>query len=303
MFTFFIGFFTLKYLGGFIKRIRHFLYYYIGILLFMPISKFLFERYGMATLFPALFRRKAGKYTLSLLIIINSIYAITYRSSTSFVLSIFYLVLIIMPGYKAFKQLMLLAFVGFSIFFVSVLPELGLIKNNFSFYNEEAVRAVMNSNKILGLDPNNTWRLILWKQFIIDLFPGNLIGIGFGTPAVLYYPVADFSKLDSLPYVLGAHNSFIYLFSRLGIFYLLIMVPVYSIVFKEYFYQKQYYRSNDEVFIFLSFFAITIISLFNPTLESPIFAGGYWLMLGFVGRSIYNRKALLKAKVESSVYS
>ena len=302
MFTFFIGFFSLHYLGGFIAKIRQFLYYYIVVLLFLPISKFLFERYGMATLFPTLFRR-AGRYTLPLLIIINTIYSITYSSSTSFVLSLFYFLLIIVPGYKFFKQLMILTFVGFSIFFLSILPELGLIKNNFSFYNEEAIRTVMNSNRILGLDPNNTWRLVLWKQFIIDLFPRNLIGIGFGTPAIMYYPVADFSKLDSLPYVLGAHNSFIYLFSRLGIFYLLITVPIYSIVFKEYFYQKQYYRSNNEILIFYSFFAITIISFFNPTLESPIFAGGYWLVLGFVARSIYNRKAPLKTKVENTVYS
>ena len=54
---------------------------------------------------------------------------------------------------------------------------------------------------------------------------------------------------------------------------------------------------------FIVFFAITIISFFNPTLESPIFAGGYWLVLGFVARSIYNRKAPLKTKVENTVYS
>lgn len=302
MFTFFLGFFSLSYLREFISKIRQFLYHYIVILLFLPISKFLFERYGMATLFPALFK-KSGKYTLLLLILINGIYAITYKSSTSFVLSLFYFLLMIVPGYKFFKQLLVLIFIGFSILFISLLPELGLIKNNFSFYNEDAIRAVMNSNKVLGLDPNNTWRLVLWKQFIVDLFPGNLIGIGFGTPAIMYYPIADFSKLDSLPYVLGAHNSFIYLFSRLGIFYLLIIIPIYSIVFKEYFYQKKYYRNNNEILIFYSFFAITIISLFNPTLESPIFAGGYWLVLGFVARSIYNRKAALKIKVENTVYS
>lgn len=302
MFTFFIGFFGLRYLKEFIVKIRQFLWYYIGIFLFLPVSQFLFERYGMATLFPALFRR-AGKYTLPLLILINGIYAITYKSSTSFVLAVFYFFLIIIPGYKFFKQLVVLTFIGFCIFFLSILPELDLIKNNFSFYDEVAIRAVMDSNKILGLDPNNTWRLVLWKQFIIDLFPGNLFGIGFGTPAVMYYPVADFSKLDSLPYVLGAHNSFIYLFSRLGILYLMIIVPLYSHVFKEYFYQKNYYRNNNEILIFYGFFAITIISLFNPTLESPIFAGGYWLLLGLVARSIYDRKAAPQIKVENTFYS
>ncbi len=302
MFTFFIGFFSLPYLEPFITTIRQFLYYYIFILLFLPLSKFLFERYGMATLFPALFK-KSGKYTLPLLILINAIYAITYKSSTSFVLSLFYFFLIIVPGYKFFKQFVLLAFVGFSIFFMSILPELDLIKTNFSLYNEVAIRAVMNSNKVLGLDPNNTWRLVLWKQFVVDLFPRNLLGIGFGTPAIFYYPVADFSKLDSLPYVLGAHNSFVYLFSRLGIFYLIITVAIYAVLFKEYFYQKRYFRANNEILLFYSFFAISIISLFNPTLESPIFAGGYWLVLGFVARSIYNRKAALKNQVENTLYS
>ena len=47
MFTFFIGFFSLHYLGGFIAKIRQFLYYYIVVLLFLPISKFLFERHDV----------------------------------------------------------------------------------------------------------------------------------------------------------------------------------------------------------------------------------------------------------------
>jgi hypothetical protein len=295
MFTFFIGFFTLKYLGPFIKKIRQFLYYYISIFLLFPISKFLFERYGMATLFPALLKKNIGKWGLPLLILINVVYAITYKSSTSFVLSLFYFVLLLIPGYKFFKQLSLLAIIIFFIFLISILPDLNLIRNNFSVYNEEAIRAVMSSNTILGLDPNNTWRLVLWKQFIFDLFPANIFGIGLGTPAIKYYPVADFSKLESLPYVLGAHNSFIYLFSRLGIIYLLLMVLTYLSIFKEYFYYKQYYKNNNEIFIFYSFFAITIISAFNPTLETPIFAAGYWLILGFTVKSIYNRQVLSRS--------
>jgi hypothetical protein len=249
----------------------------------------------MATLFPALLKKNIGKWGLPLLILINVVYAITYKSSTSFVLSLFYFVLLLIPGYKFFKQLSLLAIIIFFIFLISILPDLNLIRNNFSVYNEEAIRAVMSSNTILGLDPNNTWRLVLWKQFIFDLFPANIFGIGLGTPAIKYYPVADFSKLESLPYVLGAHNSFIYLFSRLGIIYLLLMVLTYLSIFKEYFYYKQYYKNNNEIFIFYSFFAITIISAFNPTLETPIFAAGYWLILGFTAKSIYNRQVLSRS--------
>ena len=303
MFTFFIGFFCLHYLGRFITAVRGFLRYYISFLLVVPLSNFLFERYGMATIFPALLKDGRKKMVLPLLIFMNIIYAITYSSSTSFILSMFYFLLLISVGYKFFKQVMVIILLLFIGFFVSILPNLSLIQVNYSIYNENAIHNVMSSNKILGLDPNNTWRLVLWKQFLIDLFPANILGIGFGTPAIHYFPVADMNNVNSLPYVLGAHNSFIYLFSRLGIIYLLLMVLIYSKIFKEYFYQKQYYKSNNEVFIFYSFFAISIISLFNPTLESPIFAGGYWLVLGFVARSIYNRQVLLKTKSENIIHS
>ncbi|MBC7903779.1 MAG: hypothetical protein H7Y27_10160 [Gemmatimonadaceae bacterium] len=148
----------------------------------------------------------------------------------------------------------------------------------------------MKSHPILNLDGNNTWRLVLWNQLIVDRFPANIFGIGFGTPALYYYPIADYSKLESLPYVMGAHNSYVYLFSRLGVVYLLLIVPIYAIIFREYFKFKNYYRANNEILIFWSFFAITIISLFNPTLETPIYAGGYWMMMGFVARCISLRR-------------
>jgi hypothetical protein len=273
------------------------------VFLFFPVSQFLFERYGMASIFPGLLKNGRGKWVLPFLIVINMIYAITYKSSTSFVLAVFYFFLLISPGYKFFKQASLFVFGIFCLFFISVFPQLDLIKINFSYYDEYAIRQVMKSNKILGLDPNNTWRLVLWKQFIVDRFPANIFGLGFGTPAVTYFPVADYSKLSTLPYVLGAHNSFIYLFSRLGIVYLILILPVYAKVFKEYFYFKTFYKNNNEILLFYSFFAITIISLFNPTLESPIFASGYWLILGFVARCIYNRQSLTNISGENLIYS
>jgi hypothetical protein len=102
--------------------------------------------------------------------------------------------------------------------------------------------------------------------------------------------VEDFTKIPTLPYVLGAHNSFVYLFGRLGILYVLIIANVYRCIFKEYFYYKRYYYSNNQIMLFWSFLAITGIALFNPTLESPIYASAYWLILGFTARAIHQRK-------------
>lgn len=148
----------------------------------------------------------------------------------------------------------------------------------------------MDSHPLLALDGNTTWRLVIWDQIIVDRFPENIYGIGFGTRMLNYFPIEDYRKLKTLPYVMGGHNSFIYLFGRLGIVFLLIMVVIYTKVFREYFYFKDYYYSNNKIFVFWSFFAITIIALFNPVLESPLFASAYWLLLGFISRCIYNRK-------------
>ena len=135
-------------------------------------------------------------------------------------------------------------------------------------------------------------RLVIWNEILVDNFPANLVGIGFGTPMLKAFPIDDYSKLAILPYVMGGHNSFIYLFGRLGIPFLVLITLIYITVFKEYFYHKQYYYSTNQILIFWSFFAITVMAHFNPILESPLFASGYWMLLGFIARCIYNRKLI-----------
>jgi len=288
MSTFFIGYYFLKYLKGYIDKIRTLLRSYIGIFLFIPLPRYLFERFGMSMLFPALFK-KAGTYVPFILLLINIIYGFTYDSLTALTLSAFYLLLFISPGYKFFSQVIALGFIVFAGFFIYLHPNLELIGNRYSPYNHIGIFDVIHSHPILSIDGNSTWRLVLWNQIIFDNFPTNIFGLGFGTPAIRYYPVEDYSKLSTLPYVLGAHNSFVYLFGRLGIIYVLLITPIYIKIFKEYFYYKSYYYSNKQIFIFWSFFAATMIALFNPALESPIYASGYWMLLGFVARAIHNR--------------
>ena len=178
---------------------------------------------------------------------------------------------------------------GFTVFFISIYPNLNLIKNNYDYYNERGIYEVMNSHPVLAIDGNSTWRLVLWEQVLVDHFPRNLFGIGLGTPMMKYFPVEDYNKLHTLPYVLGAHNSYIYLFGRLGIVYLVLIGLIYTTVFKEYFYHKRFYYGNNQALAFWSFFAVSVIALFNPALESPIIAAGYWLTLGFVARAIHMR--------------
>lgn len=297
VFSFFIGYFGLKYLEKFILQTKQLLTLYIGFFLFLPFSKFLFERFGMSTLFPALLKKQNLKYGLPVLIFLCFLYALIYSSATIMVLCLFYTLLLTLPGYKAFKQFVGISFILFVVFFIVIQPNLALMDTYYSVYDSEGMFAVMRSNPLLAIDPSTTWRFVFWRQAIVDQFPNNIIGIGFGTPLFKYFPVYDIEKLSILPYVMGAHNSYVYLFARLGIVYVLITAGIYRIVFKEYFYNKAYYYKKGYVAIFWSFFAISLIAFFNPVLESPIYASAYWILLGFTAKAIFERKRSLIKKM------
>ena len=288
--TFYIGYYCLPHLQNFLDKTIRALRSYIGIFLFIPLPRIFFERFGIAMLFPSLFYRSPLRWVPGFLILLNLIYGITYSSLTAWIIAAFYFLLFISPGYKFFKQTLVLTGLAFIFVFIYLVPYLSLIANHFNTTDAAGILEVMRSNRLLRLDGNSTWRLVLWKQVIVDHFPSNLIGIGFGTKMFRYYPIEDISKLKNLPYVLGAHNSFIYLFGRLGLPFLYFIVIIYSQVFKEYFYFKSHYYKNNQILIFWSFIAASIIALFNPALESPIYAGAYWLLLGFTARAIHNRK-------------
>ncbi|HYJ37500.1 MAG TPA: hypothetical protein VEV87_02745 [Chitinophagaceae bacterium] len=288
--AFFIGFYCLPYLANYLKKIRSLLRLYIGIFILIRLPRYLFERFGMAVLFPALFKKASYKWMPHILVALNIVYGIVYDAFTILILSGFYILLFLSPGYKFFLRFVFVCVLAFSIIFIYLQPNLSLISNRYSPYHTAGIYDVVNSHPLLSIDGNNTWRLVLWKQIIVDDFPGNLFGFGFGTPVLQYYPVEDVQKIHSLPYVLGAHNSFVYLFGRLGIVYLFLAGLIYLVIVKEYFEYKRYYVENNQELIFLSFFAISIIALFNTVMESPVYAAVYWLILGFTARCIADRK-------------
>jgi hypothetical protein len=291
VFAYFAGYFLFRYVEPFLNRFGSILHAYILFFLLIPVSTYLFERFGMATLFPAMFNKtRINRVVFPLLIVMDIIYSFTYSSATLLIITAFYLLLWISPGYRFFKQVILIFLVAFTAFFISVQPNLSLIAERFSPYNDFGIIDVRNSHPLLFIDPNSTWRLIMWKEVIVDHFPANIFGLGFGTPVMIYFPVEDYSKVDILPYVLGAHNSFIYLFGRLGIVYVILTVLLYRGIIKEYFSFQSYHTANKTILFFWSFFAISIIAVFNPVLESPIFAGVYWLVLGLLSRAILKRK-------------
>ena len=290
MFSFFIGYYLYNYGITFLSKFRSLLNIYIITFLFYPISTFFFERFSMSNFFPSIAKIFNRKLILPILILLNIVYSINYESATTMLLSGIYFFIWICPSYKFFKNIFLIAFFTAAVFFAIAIPFITINPSHYSYYNTIAIYEVINSHPILALDPNSTWRLVIWKQLIVDLFPNNIIGIGFGTPALKYFPIEDIKKLDTLPYVLGGHNSFIYLFARLGILFIVFITLIYNNIFKEYFNYKKYYFHNYSILIFYSFLAVTFIALFNPVLESPIYSSSYWLILGFLAKVISLRQ-------------
>jgi hypothetical protein len=289
MFAFFIGYYWFDYLVQYIAKFGRFLKTYLLVFLFYPFPE-IFERFGMSTLLPITVNGISRRMFLPVLMLLCIIYSFNYESLTVLILAFFFLFIYLVPGYSTFIFLISVGLIGFAALFIYLTPYLTINPRLYSHFDVKGIHRVMYSHPILSVDPNNTWRLVLWKQLLVDQFPSNILGIGFGTPALRYYPIGDYSKLKDLPYVLGAHNSFIYLAARLGLFTLLIFGLIYARIFKEYYHYRHYYYSNLHVLFFFSFFAMTMITLFNPVLESPIYACAYWIFLGILFKVIDIRR-------------
>jgi O-antigen ligase len=166
------------------------------------------------------------------------------------------------------------------------------------------VQKVYADNLVLQIDYNSSWRAILWYRSLVEKFPENLLGIGFGTPILEYKEKRNSADSDyddeHDAHVIGMHNTYITLFVRLGIFYLFIIILIFNCVFKEFYRYRNYYFQVNQIRIFLFFFSVAIIGLFNLIKESPIGASLFWVSLGFVAKAIENRKSYFRLLTSSS---
>jgi hypothetical protein len=132
-----------------------------------------------------------------------------------------------------------------------------------------------------ALDHNTVWRFLAWYESLVIGFPGNLWGIGFG--ARLYnhvYLPPEFGLIG--PYATGAHNSFVTLIARMGIWVVPLFLYLYFQVVGVYYRYRQVLMQSGEAAFVVSFAAISAVTLFNVVLESRLLAGAYWLLLGFI---------------------
>ena len=141
-------------------------------------------------------------------------------------------------------------------------------------------------------DGNMIWRLMFWAyEFSENILNHPIFGIGFGTKFFdvsqesLSFILQNRSDIIDLPYTLGPHNSFIYVFVRLGLVGFIPLVSIYYLIFNRI---KKYGLFDDltVVSLLLSFSFISVSALFNVVLESPLYSGIYWIILGMLFQAI-----------------
>jgi O-antigen ligase len=144
------------------------------------------------------------------------------------------------------------------------------------------------------VDDNSYWRLMYWYYLIEQTINQHvLLGIGFGTKIFNFNdPVIQGWLYNSenayMEYVLGPHNSLIFLFTRTGLLGLISFLLVLS-SFAKYFL-KHININRKCMYVYI---AINIVMLFNVTLESPFFSICYWAALGLAYGYLNKEKRML----------
>lgn len=299
-FAFFLGYHLYHQQFEFFKKIKNWIYGY-ALLSFGLRWEFLIDRNAYAFWFAQLRRNWALK-SVVVLILLYILYVISYTSLTVILILLIVLGIRYIKNYAQFKLVAFIGFAAFATLFILAMPYLKLYKaDTGSLFGD--VLHVYAQHPWFWIDTNSSWRMVFWYRTLIENFPRNLLGIGIGTPLLPYtiglnstgLPVDD----QTLAHVIGTHNTFITLFVRFGIVSTIIFVIIYNSVLTEFFRYKKYYLNHrNDGGIFLGFFTLTCVGLFNLLIESVTLSGLYWISLGFVTTAIMERKKIQKQQTQ-----
>lgn len=296
-FTFFIAFFWKEQFMLFMQKIRK--KFTVIILLLIPTYPPTYygralDRYSVSAFFPFFFK-KVNVSVYFILLMLNFLYAYFFQSLTGTINAILLTAIVLIRSYNVFRLMFLTALISFIGLFAYLSPYLAKYKEGASGANLFGNQVIVyTSSTILSADPNSSWRMVYWYRIVVERFPENLLGIGFGTPYLPYEEGKDTAesayddKHDA--HLTGLHNSYLTLFARLGVLVLVFFYYLYTIILKDFYRFKQYYLANNQITFFIGFFVVSIIALFNPFMETPTYAGLYWFLLGLVAKSIYERR-------------
>lgn len=295
IFSFFIGFYLYETQFLFFKKAKWFLYGYSILFFYFPVVDFI-DRNAYSYWFSSL-QKNLGLTSLLVVILLNLCYLFAYTSFTVVLIICVLLLVTLVKNYTFFKRICIIVFSAFLFVFIlliTYLKEYSL--NTIKFFGN--LEYVYSLNPIFSVDHNTSWRLILWYRGIVENFPNYILGVGIGTPLLPYRPnitSSDLGQTDEyISHVFGLHNTYLTLFVRFGIPFIVFLLIVYRSVFKEFFHHRKYYLKNkNDISLFLGFITISTVGLFNLLLETPTLASIYWVSLGFVSKAIFYRQKKL----------
>lgn len=292
VFPFFIGFYLYHQQKRFFEKSKAIIYGY-SLTSFAIGSELLIDRSAYGFWF-ALLQKNWGILGILFFSALFFLYVFAFTSMTTVLIYLIVMYFIALKSYRLLKVSMLLGFLGVTTIMVLAIDHLELYKfGRYNFFGN--VELIYEQHPFFNIDHNSSWRLLFWYRLMVEQFPENLLGVGIGTPLL---PYKEFRMSTSLghsdqyiAHVIGAHNTFITLFARFGLGCLILIGIIYRTVFREFYrFRTYYFDKRNDFSIFLAFFTISVVGIFNLLLETPTLAAVYWVLLGFVARAIYERK-------------
>jgi len=283
VFAFYFGVAFFDSFEEIINRIRVFFKLFISYSVIF--QKTFLARYSGPILFP-LFFKYFDKKKLLLLVLLIITHAILHDALSISISAIFLIIFWILPNYKSGVGFLFLCITSLTVFYFYFLDNILLYKTgDYNYFGNYL--AVYNSHPFLSIDNNTSWRLILWFRFLVERFPENFLGIGFGTPMLPYKPFLQTASMDTdevHAHVSGSHNTFVTLFLRLGLIGFILIANICSKVFKDFFKMKEKMPNSIYLKYYFIWFSLFTIGLFNLCIETPLRASLFWISLGFVSR-------------------
>jgi len=201
------------------------------------------------------------------------LYSVVFGGATAILASVF----ICIYAYAGLRALTVSFLIMYALLGVGIVAT--YLNFSSGYYGD--IYDVMESSVFLGLDGNTTVRFLMWAKIMFEIFPENLLGVGFGTQMfdlefIRFLNLVSAINSDNLiEYTLSPHNSFMYLVLRLGV------VGLGLVILLHYLLYKLLSDQNDGVLLLkCAFLGVFVASFLNVVIESPIHAAMFWLLMG-----------------------
>lgn len=286
-FAFFLGYALYEAQWSFYGNLRKVILGY-GLLSFAVGKLGWIDRSSFAYWIALVQRRWHGLAFIGFLVLLT-LYFIAFTSLTVAIIAVAVVGFLWVSRYRYIQVIFVAGILAFCFLFYQATPYLKLYHSEGLLFGD--VMKVYAQHPWFNIDHNSSWRLVFWYRTLVEAFPQNLLGLGFGTPILPYHAGATTTDLgypdEYIAHVIGTHNTFITIFVRFGFASLILFLLIYHTVFRDFFRHKHHYlHHRNDAGLFMGFLILTVVGFFNLVLESPTMAALYWISLGFVARAM-----------------